>query len=238
MITDDYPNDPPVVVLTGASSGIGEEIARCLSEQKVRVYACARRPMPNLKAVHTTAVDIRDPEAATAWAMTIASRESHVDMLVNNAGVVGERAAFADLSLKVWRDVIETNLLGVVTVTKAILPLLGKQRSSSIINISSIMGRFARAGWTPYACSKHAIEGLTQALAQELFTKNIRVVALHPARINTALRERVYGEEVLFPRESMSALLVAVRWILSHPLATISGLSLSSDDFSTWSDDP
>jgi NAD(P)-dependent dehydrogenase (short-subunit alcohol dehydrogenase family) len=156
-------------------------------------------------------------------------------MLLNNAGILGARGPFADLSLDVWRDVIETNLLGVVAVTKGMLPVLGNRRPSSIVNISSIMGRFARAGWAPYACSKHALEGLTQILAQELFTKDIQVVALHPGRINTSLREQAYGEEVLFPRENLSALLVAVRWILSHPLTAISGLTLSADDFPTWS---
>lgn len=159
-------------------------------------------------------------------------------MLLNNAAVVGDRAPFAELGIDVWRDVINTNLLGAVAVTKAFLPMLGKQRPSSIVNVSSIMGRFARAGWAPYACAKHAIEGLTQVLAQELFTQNIRAVALHPARINTSLREHVYGEEQLFPRENLSSVLVSIDWILSHPFAPISGLTLSSDDVSTWSREP
>jgi hypothetical protein len=60
-------------------------------------------------------------------------------------------------------------------------------------------------------------------------------MALHPARINTLLRARAYGDEALFPRENMSALLVAVQWILSHPAAPISGLTLSADDFLAWS---
>jgi NAD(P)-dependent dehydrogenase (short-subunit alcohol dehydrogenase family) len=224
-----------VAVITGASSGIGDEMARYLSERGIRTYACARSPIPSSKLVHTATVDIRDPEAAMEWAKTIASQESHVDVLLNNAGVVGERAPFINISFDVWRDVMATNLLGVVAVTKAMLPLLGGQRPSTIVNISSIMGRFARAGWSPYACSKHALEGLTQVLAQELFTSNIRVVSLHPARINTSLRKSAYGEEVLFPRENMSALLTAVHWILLHPAMPISGLSLSSDDVSAWS---
>jgi NAD(P)-dependent dehydrogenase (short-subunit alcohol dehydrogenase family) len=180
-------------------------------------------------------VDVRDADAVAAWAQSIATTEPHVDVLLNNAGVVGERAAFADLSIEVWRDVIATNLLGVVAATKAMLPLLGNKATSTIINIGSIMGRFGRAGWAPYACTKHALEALTQVLAQELFSKNIRVVTIHPARINTAMRQSVYGEEALFPRTHMFTLINSIQWILSHPTAPISGLTLSSDDFQTWS---
>lgn len=158
-------------------------------------------------------------------------------MLVNNAAVVGKRAPFSEITDEHWRDAVQTNLMAVVSVTRAMLPLLGRGAPATIVNIGSIMGRFGRAGWSPYATTKFALEGLTQVLAQELFRSGIRVVALHPARINTNLRRAAYGEEELFPSEHLTALLDAVDWILDHPLEPISGLTLSTDDFSLWSGD-
>jgi 3-oxoacyl-[acyl-carrier protein] reductase len=221
-------------IVTGAGSGIGLAITEYLASRAVKVYACSLNN-PSSRAYSSTLLDIRNEYAVGAWLRSIAENEDHVDMLINNAAILGERAAFEQLPLALWHEVVTTNVLGTVTVTRATLPLLGRQRPSTIVNVSSIMGRFGRAGWSMYSTSKFAIEGLTQAFAQEFFTRAVRAVALHPARINTSLRRRAYGDEQPFPTENIDNLLLSIYWLLTHPDAPVSGLTLSSDDFWTWS---
>lgn len=219
-----------VAVVTGASSGIGSEITASLVRSGMRVYGCARTS-DDSRIAH---VDIRVPENVLRWADLIAEREPHVDILINNAGTIGERTPFAVSRIDEWADVITTNILGTAFVTHAFLPLLGQRRYSTIVNIGSIQGRFGRAGFTAYATSKFAIEGFTQALAQEVFHKHIRVVAVHPPRINTSLRRRAYGDEDPFPPENLNAVVSAIQWIANNPSEPISAMSLAADDLAAW----
>ena len=219
-----------VAVVTGASSGIGAEMAVSLARSGISVYGCAR----NSDDPRIAHVDIRVPTEVLRWAGIIAASEPHVDILINNAGTIGERLPFAASRIDEWADVISTNILGTAFVTHAFLPLLGQLRYSTIVNIGSIQGRFGRAGFTAYATSKFAIEGFTQALAQEVFHKHIRVVAVHPPRVNTPLRRRAYGHEDPFPPENLNAVVSAILWIAQNPSEPISGMSLAADDYAAW----
>src|SRR3954451_19258502 len=104
-----------VAVITGASSGIGSEITASLVRSGMRVYGCARHS----DDPHIAHVDIRIPDNVSRWANFIAEREPYVDILINNAGTIGERAPFAESRIDEWADVITTNVLGTAFVTHA-----------------------------------------------------------------------------------------------------------------------
>ncbi len=190
-------------VVTGAGSGIGAAVARALARAGAAVLVCGRRIGP-LQGVRDEIVRERGTAIAVAADLTQDADLEHVvceasrswggvDVLINNAGVLGVRAPIADYPLKVWDEVLDVNLRTVFRVTKAMLPLM--VRGGSIINVSSGVGRVGRAGWGAYAVSKFGVEGLSQVLAEELRPRAIRVNTLNPGGIRTAMRAAACPDE-------------------------------------------
>ncbi|MBI3607694.1 MAG: SDR family NAD(P)-dependent oxidoreductase [Nitrospirae bacterium] len=190
-------------VVTGGGSGIGAAVARALAREGAAVLVCGRRIAP-LQWVRDEIV--REGGTAIALAADLTQeadlnrvvRETdrqwgRLDVLVNNAGILGVRAPIAEYPLKVWDDVLDVNLRTVFRVTKALLPLM--TRGGSIINVSSGVGRAGRAGWGAYAVSKFGVEGLSQVLADELRERGIRVNTLNPGGTRTAMRATAYPDE-------------------------------------------
>lgn len=179
------------VLVTGASSGIGEATAIHLAHKGFRVFAAARR-IDKLKdiaalgggAIMPVSMDVTDDASIAAALKTIVKEGVTLYGLVNNAGA-SAMGPFEKLPLEEWRALYETNIFGLVAVTKAVLPQMRKAGHGRIINIGSITGRIANPFQSVYASSKHAVEGLSDALRRELAPYGIKVSVVRPGAINT-----------------------------------------------------
>lgn len=180
-----------IVLLTGASSGIGALAARLLAERGA-VPVLAARSGDKLAAVSATirsehavvACDVRSADsvrAATAYAL---DRYGRIDALVNNAGY-GEFLSFEETELGRFEDMMDVNYMGTVRFCKAVYPFMRSAGAGHIVNVASIAGKIGTAKATGYAASKHAVLGFTNSLRQELRGTGILVSALNPGPIDT-----------------------------------------------------
>ncbi|HSB81809.1 MAG TPA: SDR family NAD(P)-dependent oxidoreductase [Candidatus Methylomirabilis sp.] len=187
-----------VVLVTGASSGIGAATAREFARKRARVTLFARRE-DRLEAVAdeirrgggeamVCVGDVTDPAAVRATLERMLGEWKRVDVLVNNAGR-GIAAPFEAVTAQELRDLLEVNLVGVLTATQAVLPVMRRQRSGHIINVSSVAGRRATALSSAYNATKFALVGLSEALRQELRGTGIQVSIVYPIDTETEFHE-------------------------------------------------
>lgn len=175
-----------VALVTGASSGIGEASAHKLLAAGYTVYGTSRRgaqagthPFPLLT------LDVTDDASVEAAIEELLRLEGQIDILVNNAGFGIAPAAAEESSVEQARRIFDTNFLGIVRVTRAVIPHMRRQGRGRIINIGSILGIVPLPYVALYAASKHAVEGYTGALDHELRTQGIRVSVIEPAYTKT-----------------------------------------------------
>jgi NAD(P)-dependent dehydrogenase (short-subunit alcohol dehydrogenase family) len=168
--------------ITGASRGFGALIAQEALEKGDAVVATARLGNhPNLLAV---ALDVTQEAQAHAAAKAAVERFGRIDILVNNAGY-GLLGAVEEASAEEIEAVYRTNVFGLLAVTRAVLPHMRQQRSGRVLNISSVGGYRGFAGWGIYCSTKFAVEGLSEALAQELAPLGVHVTAVEPGYFRT-----------------------------------------------------
>jgi len=194
-----------VVLVTGASRGIGRATAEAFAGAGATVVICARsrdglaQTASRIKeaggVVWSRRCDLASPGTAANLIKLILCRFGRLDVLVNNAGILGPRAPLADYPLRAWRQVLDINLTGTFAVTQAAARTMGRQRSGCIISISSSVGRRGRARWGAYAVSKFGVEGLTQVLAEELAPNGVCVVSFNPGGTRTRMRAEAYPDE-------------------------------------------
>jgi NAD(P)-dependent dehydrogenase (short-subunit alcohol dehydrogenase family) len=184
-------SSPQVFLVTGSSRGLGRAIAEAVLGAGHRLVGTARDPrrLDDLVARHgdrvrAVALDVVDPEAARAAVQAAADAFGRLDVVVNNAGYA-DVAAIEDVALDAFRAQIDTNLLGVVNVTKAALPVLREQGSGHIIQVSSVGGRMATPGIGAYQAAKWAVGGFSEVLAAEVAPLGIRVTVLKPGGMRT-----------------------------------------------------
>jgi NAD(P)-dependent dehydrogenase (short-subunit alcohol dehydrogenase family) len=180
-----------VWLVTGSASGLGRNIAEAVLESGDRLVATARDPrrLQDLTEkygdqVRTAALDVADENAAYAAVQVAMDAFGRLDVVVNNAGY-GDVAPFEQLSPERFKAVVDTNFYGVVNVTRAALPIMRKQKSGYILQISSVGGRLALPGSTPYHAAKWAVGGFTESLAQEVAPFGVKVCALEPGGMRT-----------------------------------------------------
>ena len=177
-----------VILITGASSGIGFDSAQNLAKQGHRVYAAARRTelMEPLKAygVKVIGMDVTDEESMKLGVETVIQTEGRIDVLINNAGY-GYFGAIENVPLEEARRQLEVNVFGLARLTQLVLPYMRKQRNGRIINTSSIAGKmvFYMGGW--YNVTKYSVEALSDALRMEMKPFGIDVVMIEPGAIKT-----------------------------------------------------
>ena len=180
-----------VFFLTGSSRGLGREIAEAALAAGHRLVATARRPesLADLagrygRQILPVALDVADPAAAQAAVAAGVREFGRLDVVVNNAGYA-DLASVEDVTVDDFRAQIDTNLLGVVYVTKAALPVLRRQGSGHIIQVSSIGGRLATPGLSAYQAAKWAVGGFSEVLAKETEPLGIKVTVLEPGGMAT-----------------------------------------------------
>jgi NAD(P)-dependent dehydrogenase (short-subunit alcohol dehydrogenase family) len=181
-----------LIVVTGASTGLGASTARELARQGFHVLAGVRRDL-DADAVRSTGIepvilDITEPEQVRALAARVADDPRELHALINNAGIQ-VNAPVEALPMSQWRRVFEVNLFGHIAVTRALLPALLRS-GGRVVNISSIGGKVAMATYGAYAGAKFALEAVSDSLRREVAPLGVRVVVVEPGGIRTEMATR------------------------------------------------
>lgn len=182
------PSTSRTVLVTGASSGIGLATAHQLLDRGWRVFAAARRqeamaPLQS-RGAKVLPLDIADPTSRQQLVDAIHAEVDSLDALVNNAGFC-DVGPVETMDLDRARAMFEVNVFGLVGLTQLLLPAMRKRRRGSIVNVSSIAGHFVTPGAGWYGASKHALEGISDAMRMELHQFGLKVVLIEPGLIRT-----------------------------------------------------
>jgi serine 3-dehydrogenase len=184
------------VLITGASSGIGAACAKQFAALGANLILCARRLErlqtlaselinQNQVKVYTIPLDVSDQKRVEAAIAELPSAWQKIDILVNNAGLALGRELISEARVVDWERMIDTNLKGMLYVTRQLVPGMVKRKMGHIINIGSIAGRQVYRGGNVYCATKHALRALTEGLRLELFDKNIKVSEIAPGMVET-----------------------------------------------------
>ncbi|KFK94505.1 MULTISPECIES: YciK family oxidoreductase [unclassified Serratia (in: enterobacteria)] len=200
--------DQRIILVTGAGDGIGREAALTYARFGAQLILLGRTES-KLRAVqeeiaagggapaHVITLDLLHvtPEQCQQLTNELIAKVPRLDGLLHNAGLLGELSPMAELSLTTWNQVMQVNVNATFMLTQALLPLLLKSSSGSLIFTSSSVGRMGRANWGAYAVSKFATEGMMQVLADEYKTHNLRVNCINPGGTRTQMRASAFPDE-------------------------------------------
>lgn len=180
------------VFITGASSGIGEACARAFAAEGARLLLAARRvePLRELAAElgvesHTISLDVRDRDAVLAAVAALPDEWSEIDVLVNNAGLGLGLDKLYEGSMDDWDQMIDTNVKGLLYVTRAVVPEMVSRGRGHVINIGSTAGHEAYPGGNVYCGTKHAVDAITKGLRMDLVDTPVRVSTVDPGMVET-----------------------------------------------------
>jgi NAD(P)-dependent dehydrogenase (short-subunit alcohol dehydrogenase family) len=227
-----------VALVTGASRGIGKAIAAAYAGEGARVFICARH-QPDLERavdevrrnggeIDAAAGDIAVAADAERIVGAAAARFGAIDVLVNNASLLGPRVPLAEYPFSSWQEVMRVNVDAVFLITKRVLKTMIRRRQGSIINVTSGVGRVGKARWGAYAASKFALEGLTQTLAEEVRDNGIRVNCVNPGPTRTAMRAAAYPDEDPMTLPQPDEIMKAFVYLASDESLGITGKSLDA----------
>jgi 3-oxoacyl-[acyl-carrier protein] reductase len=244
-MTEKYLTDK-VALVTGASRGLGQSIAIALAERGASIAAVARSEdalKDTLAAIRDAGGiaepfpgDVSDTAAMEALVEKVAARFTHIDVLVNNAGVTRD-GLLARMKSDDWDAVINTNLKGAFNLTRTVGRLMVRQRGGRIVNISSVIGQMGNAGQANYAASKAGLLGFTKSVAREFASRGITCNAICPGFIETDMTKELSAdlrtkllERVPLGRFGQPADVAGVVAFLASPAAGyITGQALTVD---------
>lgn len=178
-----------IVLVTGASSGIGQATAALLAQRGYTVYGTSRRydgGDAGGRSFEMLPLDVTSDASVDAALRQLMQREGRIDLLVNNAGFGVAPAGAEESSIEQARAIFDTNFFGLVRMTRAVVPLMRRQGAGRIINIGSVLGFLPMPYMALYSATKHAVAGYSESLDHELRTQGIRVSVIEPAYINTS----------------------------------------------------
>jgi len=195
----------PTTLITGTSSGIGRATALHLARKGYHVFAGMRNPEAGSAVLTDTAQkeglklevvqhDVTVAESCEQAVQTVLQQAGKIDVLVNNAGI-GGGAAVEEMPEAFLRKIFDTNYFGAVRMIRLVLPAMRKRRSGTIVNITSVLGRYVNPCGVAYSGSKFALEAASEALAQEVIRFNIRVVIVEPGVVETP----IFGKNKIEP---------------------------------------
>ncbi len=189
-------------LISGAGTGIGRASALALAEAGYRVVCCGRRQEP-LEALAgeigdnalALTLDVTDPASIESLFQRLPDGWREIDLLVNNAGHdVGGRRPFHEGAVEQWAAIIETNVTGLLRLTRAVVPQMLTRGSGDVVNLGSIAGITAYAKGAPYNASKFAVHGFSQALRLDYLDRDIRVIEILPGVVRTDFAETRWGD--------------------------------------------
>jgi NAD(P)-dependent dehydrogenase (short-subunit alcohol dehydrogenase family) len=195
----------PTVLVTGALSGIGRATALALAREGANVVASGRNEAEGAKlveALHAAGAqaafikaDVRNDDEVRALVDAAVAKFGRLDAAINNAGTEGTPGAITEQSAQTYAATFDTNVLGVLLSLKHEIRVMARQGAGSIVNVSSVLGKVGIGGAAVYVASKHAVEGLTKAVALEVADQGIRVNAVAPGPIDTGMLDRFTGND-------------------------------------------
>ena len=187
-----------VAVVTGSSSGIGYATSLLLARNRFHTYATMRNTEKSADIqeiankeklpLQVIQLDVNDDASIRNSIKRVERENERIDVLVNNAGY-GLVGAFEDLSIEEIKSQFETNFFGVIRLTQQVLPIMRKQKSGTIVNVSSGAGRIGFPGMSAYVSSKFALEGLSESMSYELEPFGIKVIIIEPGIIRTNFKK-------------------------------------------------
>lgn len=189
-----------IACITGASAGIGAATARILAQNGYQLLLAARR-VERLKTlalelqenygvkVHVFALDVRDRAAVNSAFDQLPAEWKAIDVLINNAGLSQGLDAFHEASLDDWDTMIDTNVKGLLYVSRLVSAWMVARQSGHIVNIGSIAGKETYANGNVYCATKHAVDSLNKAMRIDLLAHGIRVTGIHPGAVETEFSE-------------------------------------------------
>ncbi|MBI1824560.1 MAG: SDR family oxidoreductase [Nitrospirae bacterium] len=194
-----------IALITGGGRGIGKALAKTFAREGAKVVICSRsgqelketeKEIKNEgKEALIHVADITSIREVQRLFKTIKSYYGLVDILINNASILGPKTDILSYPYQEWLKVIDINLTGVFNVTQSALKQMILKKSGCIVNISSGVGKKGKAQWGAYAVSKFGVEGLTQVLAEEVSPYHIRVFSLNPGPTRTQMRAEACPDE-------------------------------------------
>src|SRR5690554_607121 len=232
------------VLITGTSKGIGLETALAFGRAGYKVFATMRNPdkADDLKKIiKKESLDVRiikmdvDSDQSVQQCMNRLLYEcKHIDVLVNNAGIE-RHGSIEEMSMDDFQSVMNTNYLGVLRCTKALLPQMRKNKKGCIINIASVSGHIANSPLGAYAASKFALEVTSEALAQEMKPFNVKVAIVEPGIINTQMAADIsVDEKSLYPHSKRLAGLFSASLQTPTPPTLVADKILEISESNSW----
>ena len=223
-----------VILVTGASRGIGREIAKVLAQKGNKVIANynksdekAQKLKEESKNIEIYKADVSKREEVHRMIRDILKKYDKIDVLINNAGI-SESKLFTDVTDRDWNELINVNLYSVFCVTQEVLPIMIHNKNGCVINISSIWGIVGASCESIYSVTKAGINGMTKSLAKELGPSNIRVNAIAPGIIDTDMNKNLKEEDIQniekeIPLEKIGKTIDVVRcieWLIKDDYTT------------------
>jgi NADP-dependent 3-hydroxy acid dehydrogenase YdfG len=198
-----------IILITGATSGFGEACARKFAaaggyniiitgrrKEKLEALKQELEAMASSPAVLPLVFDVQDKKAVFDVIHSLPADWKKIDILVNNAGLALGRDLFEDASMDDWETMIDTNVKGLLYVSKAVIPLLIEQKKGHVINIGSVAGKEVYEKGNVYCASKYAVDALSKAMRIDLLKHHIKVTAIHPGAADTEFSKvRFKGDE-------------------------------------------
>lgn len=187
-----------IALITGATSGIGRATAYLFAENGARLILCGRRndrlqtiskELSQKTEIHTLQFDVRDKDAVFKNIENLPKELSEIDILINNAGNAHGLDSIQNGNTNDWDAMLDINVKGLLYVSKAVLPVMLKNKSGHIINIGSTAGKEVYPNGNVYCASKHAVDAINQGMRLDLNGKGIRVGAINPGLVETEFSE-------------------------------------------------
>lgn len=230
-----------IILVTGASDGIGRTVAIQYALHGATVILHGR-DVPKLEMVYDEIVAFNAPVPAIVplnlstalehdyelMADAIARQFGRLDGVLHNAGVLGERVSLAQYSTQAWDEVMAVNLRSPVLLTQAVLPLLEKSTSASVIFTSSGVGRAVRTDWGAYSISKIALEAVNQLFALENQFAHIRYNCVNPGAVRTAMRAKAFPQEDPLQLVTAEQIMPTYLYLMSDDSRDVTGQSLDA----------
>jgi NAD(P)-dependent dehydrogenase (short-subunit alcohol dehydrogenase family) len=230
-----------VVMITGASRGLGRALAAAFAAAGAGVSGCGRSRAGLLEtervlrerglAMHSATVDITDEAALAGWAEDVERVLGTPTVLINNASVLGARVPLQAHDVREWRTTLDVNLTGSFLAARAVLPAMRQARRGSIIQLSSGAAIPPRTSWGAYSVSKIAADGLALNLAEELKGSGVRVNIVDPGPMQTQMRAAAYPDEDPSTLEAPQARVGVFLWLAGPASGEVTGQRFTARDW-------